>query len=105
MASKTVTGVLLNEEVEISLHDVCLACSTTTEWVVELVEEGVIEPIDYAESDWRFAGPSLVRARAAIRLQRDLDINLAGVALALDLMEEMESIRERLRRLETDTEI
>jgi hypothetical protein len=35
-------------------------------------------------------------------MQRDLQINLAGVALALDLMEEIETMRERLRRFETD---
>jgi chaperone modulatory protein CbpM len=35
-----------------------------------------------------------------MRLQRDLDINLAGVALALDLMKEIETLRDRLCRFE-----
>ena len=100
MASKTLTGVVLDEEVEVSLEDICFACSTSTEWVVELVDEGVIEPLGREESEWIFSGPSLLRAQAAIRMQRDLKINLAGVALVLDLMEEMEAVRERLRRLE-----
>ena len=34
------------------------------------------------------------------RLQRELEVNLAGVALALDLMEEIQQLRRRLQRLE-----
>ena len=102
MTSKTLTGVLLNEQAELSLHDLCLACSTSTEWVIELVDEGVLEPIGHEQAHWRFSGPSLLRARAAMRMQQDLQINLAGVALALDLMEEIETMRERLRRFELD---
>lgn len=102
MASKTLTGILLDEQAQLSLHDLCHACSTSTEWVVELVDEGVLEPIGHEQAHWRFSGPSLLRARAAIRMQQDLHINLAGVALALDLLEEIEAMRERLRRLESD---
>jgi chaperone modulatory protein CbpM len=102
MTSKTLTGILLDEQAELSLHDLCHACSTSTEWVIELVDEGVLEPIGHEQSHWRFSGPSLLRARAAMRMQHDLQINLAGVALALDLIEEIEAMRERLRRVETD---
>lgn len=101
MTSKTLTGILLDEQVEISLQELCQACSISTEWVIELVDEGVLEPIGHEQTHWRFAGPSLPRARAATRLQHDLDINLAGVALALDLMEEIDTLRERLCRFET----
>jgi chaperone modulatory protein CbpM len=102
MTSKTLTGILLDEQAELSLHDLCHACSTSTEWVIELVDEGVLEPIGHEQAHWRFSGPSLLRARAAMRMQHDLQINLAGVALALDLIEEIEAMRERLRRVETD---
>jgi chaperone modulatory protein CbpM len=102
MTTKILTGVLLDEQAELSLHDLCHACSTSTEWVIELVDEGVLEPIDHQQAHWRFSGPSLLRARAAMRMQQDLEINLAGIALALDLMEEIETMRERLRRFELD---
>lgn len=36
-----------------------------------------------------------------MRLQRDLDLNLAGVALALDLMDEIESLHAAICRLES----
>ena len=102
MTLNTLTGILLDEQAELSLHELCHACSTSTEWVIELVDEGVLEPIGQDHSHWRFSGTSLLRARAAMRMQQDLQINLAGVALALDLMEEIEAMRERLRRFETD---
>ena len=102
MTTKTLTGILLDEQAELSLHDLCHACSTSTEWVIELVDEGVLEPIDHQQAHWRFSGPSLLRARAAMRMQQDLEINLAGIALALDLIEEIETMRERLRRFELD---
>jgi chaperone modulatory protein CbpM len=102
MTSRTLTGILLDEQAELSLHDLCHACSTSTEWVVELVDEGVLEPMGHEQAHWRFSGPSLLRARSAMRMQQDLQINLAGVALALDLMEEIEAMRERLRRFELD---
>ena len=35
-----------------------------------------------------------------LRLQQDLQINLAGVALALDLLDEIESLRALIYRLE-----
>ena len=102
MTSKTLIGILLDEQTELSLQDLCHACSTSTEWVIELVDEGVLEPIGHDQAHWQFSGPSLLRARAAMRMQRDLQINLAGVALALNLVEEIETMRERLRRFELD---
>ena len=104
MTSKILTGVLLDERAELSLHDLCHACSTSTEWFIELVDEGVLEPSGHEQAQWRFSGPSLLRARAAMRMQQDLHINLAGVALALDLMEEIEAMREQLRRFELETD-
>jgi chaperone modulatory protein CbpM len=105
MTQKTLTGVLLDERTELSLSELSRACSTSTEWVIELVHEGVLEPVGRQPKQWRFSGTSLKRAHAAMRLQTDLKINLAGVALALDLMDEIETMRERLHRFEKDDSI
>ena len=100
MARTTLTGTLLDEGVELSLEEISVACSCSREWVVELVEEGVLEPQGKSRANWRFSGTSLVRAQSAMRLQRDFELDLAGVALALDLMDEIRLLRERLHRLE-----
>jgi chaperone modulatory protein CbpM len=38
--------------------------------------------------------------RSALRLQRDLGVNLAGIALALDLMEELDNLRAELKKMQ-----
>ena len=63
------------------------------------VSEGVLEPIGEAPTEWRFAGQSLRRARLALSLTRDLELNPPGVALALDLLDEIAALQARLQRL------
>ena len=53
--------------------------------------------LEMSAVEWRFSGTALRRTRLALRLERDLELNLAGVALALDLMEEVERLRQALR--------
>jgi chaperone modulatory protein CbpM len=101
MATKeTVSGIVLDERIEFTLGDVCEACAVQTEWIVTLVEEGVLDPMGQDPSSWRFTGAQLRSARTVSRLQRDLGINLAGAALALELIDEIETLRERLAALE-----
>ncbi len=104
MAEKALNGTLLDEQVHLSLTEISQACSSRTEWVVDLVEEGILEPTGKHPSDWRFPGHSIPRAHIAHRLQHDLGINLAGVALILDLLEELEALRSRLDNPETINE-
>ena len=106
MNQKILDGILLDEHAELTLNDLCRACSSSAEWIIELVEEGALEPIgvksvSYQQTQWRFPANSLQRARRAMRLQRDLGINLAGVALALDLLDEIDALESRLRGLGT----
>ena len=93
------TGFILEEQTELTLGDLCRACAVESSSILELVEEGVLTPAGEAPGQWRFTGLHLHRARVAARLQRDLGVNLAGAALALELLEEMEVLRARLRRL------
>ena len=70
------------------------------EWIVELVDEGILEPRGRDVLHWRFSGSSLQRARTVRHLQQDLRINIAGAALALDLMDEIEELHSHLCVLE-----
>lgn len=104
MTQTILNGILLDEQSELSLNDLCQACSTSAEWIIELVGEGVLEPINYQQTHWRFSGLSLKKAQAAIRLQRDLGINIAGIALALELLDEIETLQTRLSCFEIHDE-
>jgi chaperone modulatory protein CbpM len=90
-------GTLVDESTLLSIEDLCRICALERNHVVQFVEEGVLE-VDVADApEWRFRGGALRRARAAMRLQRDLELNLVGVALALDLMDEIERLRRDLK--------
>ena len=101
MARTTIiTGVILDEGASFSLAEICNCCGVSADTLIEMVEEGVVEPLPGEAGGWRFTGPALRRAQMALRLREDLRVNLAGAALALDLMDELEDLRRRLRRLE-----
>ena len=95
-----ITGFILEEQSGLSLDDLCLACAAQAERIIELVNEGVLAPVGAAPDDWRFTGIHLHRARVALRLETDLGVNLAGAALALELLDERDALRERLQSLE-----
>lgn len=94
--SPALSGILLNEEVLLTLDELANACAVQASWIVELVEEGVLEPQGDAPERWRFSGIAIGHVRTAHRLQRDLDIDLAGLAVVLELLDEIEALRMRL---------
>ena len=96
----TLVGTILEEEVVLSLAEVCRASRLSAERVIEMAEEGIIEPVGRTPENWRFRGASLRRLRCAQRLEEDLGVNTAGIALVLDLMDELERLRARLGRFE-----
>ena len=91
-------SVVEEEEIQFTLVELCRVCSATEEQVAALVFEGVLEPAGQRIEEWRFAGTTLRRARVALRLSRDLEVNAAGVALVLDMLEEIDSLKARLAR-------
>lgn len=98
--SDVITGKVLDEESFLTLLEVSRASAVHADYVVELVEEGVVQPVGHHPTQWRFSAMCLVKIRKAVRLQHDLGVNLAGVALALQLMEELELANARLRLLQ-----
>ena len=62
------------------------------------VSEGVLSPAGSSPEDWRFSGESLKRAKTAAHLSHDLELNTPGVALALDLLDEISRLRNQLLR-------
>ena len=94
------TGFVLEDQTGLTLVEVCRACAVEPEMVIALVDEGLVAPSGAAPGEWRFTGVHMHRARVAVRLQRDLGVNTAGAALALQLLDELDSLRARLQVLE-----
>ena len=89
---------------DLSMDQLCRMCAVNADYILELVQEGVIAPVVLAgNSDipetwrtWRFTSLHLRYTKVASRLQRDLGVNLAGAALALQLLDELETLRAQL---------
>jgi chaperone modulatory protein CbpM len=90
---------ILEEQTQLTLADLCRACAVHAERIVELVDFGVIEPQGREPARWLFVGSSLQRARTVLRLQKDLDLDIAGAALALELLDEIALLKTRLRAM------
>jgi chaperone modulatory protein CbpM len=90
------SGTIFDETAVLSIHDLSRMCAVDERHIVEFVEEGVLNVVG-AGSEWYFSAAAVRRARLALRLERDLELNLAGVALALDLIEQLEHLRRELR--------
>jgi chaperone modulatory protein CbpM len=89
---KPLRGRVLGETDLITVTDLCRSCMVKTETVTLLVNEGILDPVGDSVERWRFSVGSLRRVRTVIHLQRDLGVNLAGAALALDLLDRISEL-------------
>jgi chaperone modulatory protein CbpM len=96
--AKFLPAEIVEETTVLGIEDLRQMFAVDERRIVEWVEEGVLTVAEMNTAEWRFNGAALRRVRIALRLERDLGINLAGIALALDLLEELEQLR-RLRRV------
>lgn len=90
---------VVEEDIQLTLLELCQACHASQDLITALVVEGVLEPSGQQPQDWQFTGPALRRAKLAQQLTEDLEINPAGVALALDLLERIDILQAQLTRL------
>lgn len=88
--------------------DLCARASLEEPDVREIVASGIIAPRDHAAPEWEFDPDVTALLARAVRLHRDLHLDWPGVALALQLLQEIEALRrenqllrQRLGRLES----
>ncbi len=99
--NRCLQGEIVEESVQFSLTELCRASGATEEQLKLWVAEGALEPQgefelhSRATRTWVFSGSALRRAVIAHRLESELEVNPAGVALALDLIDQIEDLRRR----------
>ena len=86
---------IVEDEVHMSIIELCHTINIEQEDLVAWVQEGILNPIGNSPEDWRFSGDALSRAKKALRLSRDLEINTPGVAMVLDLLDEISDLKKR----------
>jgi len=93
-----IEGTIVEDEVYMSIVEISQATRAPEELIMSWVSEGVLSPAGSSPEDWRFSGDSLKRAKTAAHLTHDLELNTPGVALALDLLDEITRLRNQLLR-------
>jgi chaperone modulatory protein CbpM len=93
-------AIVIDESTWFSLNEACRVCRVDDQRILEMVQEGVLSPTGSSSREWRFGARELKRIQIAVRLQRDLGVNLPGAALALDLLEELELLRNLTKNLD-----
>jgi chaperone modulatory protein CbpM len=101
-SNEIIRGELLDDELFLTLGELSRACTIHADRIIDIVNEGIIEPQGRDVAEWRFPGAALVRVQCVTRLQRDLGVNLAGAALVLELMDEIDRLRSHLRVLQQE---
>lgn len=94
MASK-----LLEENFVLTIEDICENCGLSLIEITSYIEEGIIDVEGGDSTNWLFTETSIVQIKKASRLEKDLRLNPAGVALALELMSEIDDLKLQLKCL------
>lgn len=79
--------------------ELCQRTSVPGETLVTIVEHGIITPINSAAPRWQFDISTVWVVRRAVRLQRELELDWQGAALALELLDENQRLRDENERL------
>jgi chaperone modulatory protein CbpM len=93
----TAASLVVEEHVSFGVLALCHASGADLEQVRALVAEGVLRPAGGSPADWQFPGEALPQTRRALRLARDLELDPAAVALVMDLLAEIDRLRQRPR--------
>lgn len=91
---------VFDENNEFTLRELCDMCRVHAQFIEDLIAEGILSPQGTHPQEYRFAAVEIKRIQISIRLHDDLRINLAGTALALDLLEEIEELKRSKKQLE-----
>lgn len=89
----------LDTWVTCSFTELCQRSNLDSDFVVQCVEVGIADPQGDSPVEWSFTSSAAVRIQKAYRLQRDLEIDLNGLAVVLDLLDEVETLQEELGSL------
>ena len=90
-------AVIVEDRVLFTLPALCQASGAAQEQVHALVNEGLLQPQGHGPQDWLFPGDALPLTRRALRLARDFGLDLAAVALVMELLAEIAWLRSRQR--------
>lgn len=90
-------------DIIMSLDELVSACGQERQWVIALIEENIIE-YDVPERE-QFTGYQLTTVRRASRLSRDFEASVPAIGLILELLDEVEQLRQFKRQIDSESRI
>ncbi|MFZ7104240.1 MAG: chaperone modulator CbpM [Peptococcaceae bacterium] len=82
----------------LSLEEFAARCGVHQEFICRLLELGILDYSGPMESPC-FTAEEAAKVQKIIRLRKDLGLNLLGVGLVLDLLDEIEMLRRQIEKL------
>jgi chaperone modulatory protein CbpM len=84
----------------LSFEELCLSADISKECLLELVENDIAVPVTGTHpQQWQFHVTCLIKVKKAARLYRDLDIDWADLGLVLNLLDEIEQLKNENSQL------
>lgn len=84
---------------QFSQEEICDLSGLSAAELRELVDYGILAPIDPEARTWTFSADRLTVARSAARLRKDFSLDLEGLALTVSLLERVRELEDELRQL------
>ncbi|MBF8778994.1 chaperone modulator CbpM [Pseudomonas fulva] len=79
--------------VQLDMRTLCQEADLTADCVIEIVEHGIVEPSGRTPDEWLFDDQAPLLARRAAKLRQELELEWEGVALAMELLQEVRQLR------------
>lgn len=99
MTFERTEAMWLDECGELTIVELTHCSGLTIDEVRELVDLGALVPTSQRGTEPLFPAACIAAVRAAARLRRDFEVDARGLALALTLLERIESLETELRAI------
>jgi len=88
---------IIDENNTLTFDEICHALNAEQDLILQLIEYHIIQPKGASQKNWAFDHVSLKRARLARNFYYDLEVNLSGIGLLLDMLEHIEALEKQTR--------
>jgi DNA-binding transcriptional MerR regulator len=88
-----------NERQQLTLDELASCAGMAPALVESLIEFGLIDPIESGGARWLFDPSAMPRLRTIRRLRESLGMNLAGIAVTLDLLDRLCALKRENEKL------
>lgn len=89
----------MTKVVYFSMEQFCRTVPLPQEHLFEIIELGIIDPIGADSGEWQFNIDMVCAARRAFQLHQQLEVDWPGIALALQLLDQIDDLKNQNQNL------